>query len=331
MPNVTTLRPHTLNLAGRVRRETWDGREYVVAPLALIVPGVLNGSQGPLYYPPEEVGANPDAWDGMPIVVNHPTDDGGNPVSARRPDVLERSQIGTVFNTRFDSKLRAEGWFDAEKARRVSPAVLADLEAGRPIEVSTGLFTRNRPVENGKHNGKKYVAVAEHYRPDHLAILPDKTGACSVSDGCGVHVTNADKGVVAAVRRLLTKAGLLGNAKKPSAKLGISPSKACLMLKEGQANGHPLTEAQRGMFGALCGKRKKPTANAAEAPAELPAYGSPGWECAVCGGDHEVTIERRYADAPYRKTSGPSSWLPWSSTARARRRRRSSKRCPTTT
>jgi hypothetical protein len=34
------------------------------------------------------------------------------------------------------------------------------------------------------------------------------------------------------------------------------------------------------MFGALCGKRK-PTANA--------AHGEPGWECAVCGGSHEVT------------------------------------------
>ena len=42
------------NFSGKARRETWDGREYLVAPATLIVPGVLNGSQGPLFYPPDE-------------------------------------------------------------------------------------------------------------------------------------------------------------------------------------------------------------------------------------------------------------------------------------
>ena len=37
-----------------VRRESLHGRSYLVAPTTLIVPGVLNGSMGPLYYPPED-------------------------------------------------------------------------------------------------------------------------------------------------------------------------------------------------------------------------------------------------------------------------------------
>jgi hypothetical protein len=39
----------TANLVGRSRRETLNGREYIVAPVTLIVPGVLNGSKGALY------------------------------------------------------------------------------------------------------------------------------------------------------------------------------------------------------------------------------------------------------------------------------------------
>ncbi len=36
----------------------------------------------------------------------------------------------------------------------------------------------------------------------------------------------------------------------------IPPTKACQILKDGTANGKPLSEAQRGMFGAACGDKK---------------------------------------------------------------------------
>jgi hypothetical protein len=48
----------TANFAGKVRERRMGGRDYLVAPLSLIVPGVLNGSQGPLYYPEEEIARN---------------------------------------------------------------------------------------------------------------------------------------------------------------------------------------------------------------------------------------------------------------------------------
>src|SRR5258706_4550073 len=53
--------------AARVRRASYNGREYLVAPGVLIVPGVLPGSQGPLYYPPDEVGKDPGAWHDKPM------------------------------------------------------------------------------------------------------------------------------------------------------------------------------------------------------------------------------------------------------------------------
>lgn len=182
------------NLAGKIRYETLNGRRHLVAPLSMLVPGVLNGSKGPLLYPPEEVGLNHDAWNIMPMVVNHPTDEKGKAVSARSPKVLEQFGVGTVFNAGFNGKLAAEGWFDEEKSIQLIPKQYERLQRGDQIELSTGLFTDNHPVKNGRavhDDGKTYVAVARNYRPDHLAILTDTKGACSIRDGCGVNVNQA--------------------------------------------------------------------------------------------------------------------------------------------
>jgi hypothetical protein len=158
--------------------------------MSMIVPGVLNGSKGPLYYPSDEIAKNYLAWNGMPIVLNHPTDN-GNHVSARDPKVLDKFQIGQVFNSRINGKgkLQADAWFDVERTRLVDRRVLANLEAGKPIELSTGLFTDNEPAPQGvTFNGKPYSEIARNYVPDHLAVLPDQTGACSIKDGCGIMV-----------------------------------------------------------------------------------------------------------------------------------------------
>jgi hypothetical protein len=183
------------NLAGRTRRERWLGRDYVVAPLTLIVPGVLPGSKGPLYYPPDEVAREPDSWNHVPIVVYHPIFN-GSPTTARRPDVLEKQGVGYVFNAGYRGKLRAEGWFDIERTKAVDPRVLLALEKGEPFELSTGLYTDNEPapggsVFNGASGPRPYTYIARNYRPDHLAVLPDRKGACSVADGCGVLVNEA--------------------------------------------------------------------------------------------------------------------------------------------
>lgn len=182
----------TSNLSGRVRRERLHGRDFLVAPLSLIVPGVLNGSRGPLYYPPSEISKDPTAWNGMPIVVQHP-EQHGRAVSARHPSVLNKQGIGYVFGANSPKgALKGEGWFDEQRTRVVHPGIYTSLMQGTPIEVSTGLFTENDPAPMGAtFNGRPYTYIARNYRPDHLAILPDRKGACSVGDGCGVLVNSA--------------------------------------------------------------------------------------------------------------------------------------------
>jgi Uncharacterized protein conserved in bacteria (DUF2213) len=178
----------TANLAGTTRRATLQGRDVLVVPLSMLVPGVLNGSQGPLLYTPSELARDPAAWNVMPIVVNHPEKD-GQPVSARDPDVLDQHQVGTVFRAQVNGKLVAEGWFDVAVLKRRHRRILNRLEAGRPIELSTGLFTDQEPAPAGAtYNGKPYTAIARGLAPDHLAVLPDAVGACSLADGCGVLV-----------------------------------------------------------------------------------------------------------------------------------------------
>ena len=178
----------TANLNGSTRRAQLNGRDHIVAPLTLIVPGVLNGSQGPLFYPQEEIAKGVDAWNGIPLVAYHPTNN-GQPTSARSPDVFNRQRLGVIFNAAVNSegKLQAEGWFDVEQTQRVDNRIFAALQSSQPIELSTGLFTDNeQAAEGANHNGTPYSFTARNYRPDHLAILPDQKGACSLSDGCGV-------------------------------------------------------------------------------------------------------------------------------------------------
>lgn len=185
------------NLSPTIRREQRDGRTYLVADATLIVPGVLNGSRGRLYYPPDEVSKNPQQWDKTPMVVYHPRV-GDNHVSAQTPGVLDDSGIGFIERNRYEDKHKSELWFDEERTnnydKRLKPdhKIMPRLLAGKPISLSTGLYTDNIAMR-GKCplTGREYDAVARNYRPDHLAILPDQQGACSINDGCGVNV-NAD-------------------------------------------------------------------------------------------------------------------------------------------
>ena len=182
------------NLAGKTRREILNGAEYLVAPLTMIVPGVLNGSQGPLYYPLEELQKQPTDWNHIPIVLYHPMRD-GKPVSAKSPSVLNASQLGILLNAEAADKLVAEGWFHVDNTRRIAPAVWKRLEQNQPVELSTGLLLDAEPAQ-GEYNGTAYKAIARNYRPDHLAILPDVTGACSIKDGCGVLVNEESETIL---------------------------------------------------------------------------------------------------------------------------------------
>ncbi|QDT54470.1 hypothetical protein Pan44_25030 [Caulifigura coniformis] len=167
----------------RIQRRTWLGRDYLVAPVVMLTVGVHNGSGGPLFYPPEEMEKSVPLWNGRPIVLRHPDQ---YPYSATTPEVLSKQWLGSVFNVAFDGRrLTGEAWFDEERVKVLDYPLWVRLNRSEPVEVSTGLYTSNEPVSETL-NGSGYTHVARQHRPDHLAILPDQRGACSLAAGCGL-------------------------------------------------------------------------------------------------------------------------------------------------
>lgn len=181
------LERYTTNAGRRTRMATLNGREYVVAPMVMLVVGVHNGSNGPLYYPSDELAKTQAAWNMRPVVVYHPAHG-----SATNPVELEARQVGMVMNARWDGrKLRAEAWLEADRLEQLAPEIAVALVEDQPVEVSTGLFTDN-VYEPGVWNGKEYEYVARNHQPDHLALLPEGVGACNLSDGCGLLQLNEE-------------------------------------------------------------------------------------------------------------------------------------------
>lgn len=211
-PVENSLQQLTANLElGKVRRTTLRGRSYLVAPVTMLVPGVLAGSNGAVYYSQNETAKNPMSWDFMPITVPHPMKD-GKPVSARDPVILNEIQVGFVLNSSFQNKLKAEAWFDEEHTKQVDVRVYNKLNKGEPLETSTGLFLDLKPLV-GNHDGREYAYEAYNFRPDHLAVLPDAIGACSIKDGCGVLINQGTdpqqaEGWLGKVNKVLSAIGL---------------------------------------------------------------------------------------------------------------------------
>ena len=114
-----------------VRVESFDGTPHVVAPVVAVRESILKG----FYLPGDEVEAAAAAFNGVPLPVGHPMED-GEFVSANTPALVETRSVGRLFNvsTNVDDDgrrvLRGETWVDAEKSAnlaRTDPALGAPL------------------------------------------------------------------------------------------------------------------------------------------------------------------------------------------------------------
>ena len=168
-----------------------NGRQHIVVPVVMIKEGVHHGSGGPIYHRSESLAQNVQAWNGIPVTIDHPQN-GGQNVSAQNPQVLDQWSVGQIFNTRFeDGSLRAEAWLDVQRITALSPEALEHINSGQPLDVSVGVFSNSEEAQEGAEwNGETYDSIALDYHPDHLALLPGGQGACSWSDGCGIRNNN---------------------------------------------------------------------------------------------------------------------------------------------
>jgi 2'-5' RNA ligase len=185
-----TVQLTTNATAGTVREVTRKGTRYLVAPTVALRSGVLNGE----FVPADEVAKYADAWNGRPVPLGHPKQD-GQAISANSMDLWDETPAMFWGATVDGDALKGEFWVDIAKAEKLggqATLLLQRLRNNEAIDVSTGYF-RDLVDQPGTHDGKAYTGIARNLRPDHIAILLNETGACSWADGCGVPRINEAK------------------------------------------------------------------------------------------------------------------------------------------
>ena len=186
---------------GAARKETLAGVEYTVVPCVALVEGVLQPSNasGPELALATEFGRLPEAWNGRPLIMNHPTNTDGVALSANIPSVLESSAFGQIYNTILDGdKLKTELWINDARVTSLGGDVKQSVDrllgGEEVVEVSVGIYVA-RELSAGTYKGQEYSIIWRDVVPDHLAILSEGSiGACSNAMGCGAPRINSGGG-----------------------------------------------------------------------------------------------------------------------------------------
>lgn len=205
----------TVNLLpNKCRLETLEGRSHTVVPMIMLLEGVHTGSNGALLYPGEELSKTPESWNHKPVVVYHP-EANGEGISACNPVIINNRKIGLILNSRYDKgQLKAEAWIEPSRADAVDPRIMTAITSNQMMELSTGVYV-DYDKTPGQWKNESYTTIARNYRPDHLALLPDRIGACSISDGAGFLRNEARKGsktfMHTAFQKLMERWGLSNN------------------------------------------------------------------------------------------------------------------------
>lgn len=201
-PRPDAFSPDALTDDGPWREITEDGTEYLVTEVtaqlgdAVYAYPEANGRPRYEYLPGEELTANLDQWDGEPLVLRHPsTPDGGfSTADDSRTNVTEVGQFRNPADYSTPDTLRGQVYIRVNEVGAHGGDLqqyVEDVDNGAYGEVSTGYVPRME-WEEGRHNGQPYEGVQRDLQSDHLALLPDRTGNCSVAEGCGVGRFNAE-------------------------------------------------------------------------------------------------------------------------------------------
>lgn len=180
----------------KIRRETVDGRDYVIVPSATLPPNiVMNG----ILYPAEETARTFMQLEGKLAPLGHPKNAAGEWISASDPVAIHTNHIG-AFNRNVklgeDGRVHVEKWIDVlyANATERGAEVLAAIEAEQPISTSIAVWLAVHSVAEGL----PYTGRAEYKSIDHDAILIGETPAAGIDDGVGLFV-NVDTGTLTGI------------------------------------------------------------------------------------------------------------------------------------
>lgn len=177
----------------KIRRETVDGRDYVIVPSATLPPNVvMNG----ILYPAEETARTFMQLEGKLAPLGHPVNAAGEWISANEATAIHANHVG-AFNRNVtmgaDGRVHAEKWIDVLYANGTErgPELLAAIEKGEPITTSIAIWLGVHPVAEGL----PYQGRAEYKVIDHDAILIGEAPAAGIDQGVGLFV-NVDAGAL---------------------------------------------------------------------------------------------------------------------------------------
>jgi hypothetical protein len=187
---MTELLELRAQIDGQLRTQTLLDDEFLIIPVIAMVEGVRFGAT----QTKAELGLADDfarlpvSWNTSPVVLGHPKV-GSDYVSAKNSDILQQYALGSVFNTqRKGKKLYMEAWLNKKYAEN-SPehkAMFERVSRGEVVEVSVGMYADVVP-STGSYEGQAYTGVWQNVIPDHLALLSNEIGACSIENGCGTN------------------------------------------------------------------------------------------------------------------------------------------------
>lgn len=188
-----------INAVGKekVRRETRNGREYVIVSSATLPDNVVM-NRG--LYPAEEIEKSYASLEGTHAPVEHPKNNDGEYISANDPEAMLNGYLVGAVN-RNVKRENGRVWVDKEidvaealksdKGKRLLDRV-AMLEDGKidSIHTSTGvvLVAEDANGINTNDAGDEYEWIATSMIMDHDAILLDSIGAATPEKGVGIGV-----------------------------------------------------------------------------------------------------------------------------------------------
>jgi len=177
----------------KIRRETVDGRDYIIVPSSTLPPNIVMND---ILYPAEETARTFMQLNNKLAPLGHPKDANGNWISAGSPTAIHANHVG-AFNRNVtlgdDGRVHVEKWIDVlyANATERGPEVIAAIEAEQPISTSVAVWLRVHPVAEGL----PYKGRAEYLEIDHDAILIGEAPAAGIDQGVGLFV-NVDTGTL---------------------------------------------------------------------------------------------------------------------------------------
>lgn len=189
-----------LEAAGPGETLTFLGRPFRVVPAVLVRSQVLHNNLGAALLPVNEFTEEwASQWNGIPVLVGPHPSLRGEPVSGRSATLWNERGAGWIFDARVEVAatdvrcLKGSVYLDVSRRDAVPglAAVLDALDAKTPVELSTGFLSMSQ-AEEGLFRGEAYNLVMRPLGADHLVVSTTMTGACSVTDGCGLGVNQEE-------------------------------------------------------------------------------------------------------------------------------------------